>query len=103
MHPTDPPLEGKKNDPMMPVAWYRTYTGKEGKTAPVFATTMGAATDLESEGLRRLLVNASYWAVGLADKIPDKTDVEIVGEYKPTPFGFGGFKKGVKPADLSAR
>ena len=25
--------------------------------------------------------------------------VELVGEYKPTMYGFGGFKKGVKPAD----
>jgi hypothetical protein len=103
MHPTDKPIEGKKNDPMMPVAWYKTYTGKQGKTAPVFATTMGAATDLESEGLRRLLVNACYWALGIEDKIPDKADVEVVGEYKPTPFGFGGFKKGVKPSDLAGK
>jgi hypothetical protein len=103
MHATDKPLEGKKNDPMMPVAWYRTYTGKEGKTSPVFATTMGAATDLESEGLRRLLVNACYWGLGMADKIPDKANVDVVGEYKPTPFGFGGFKKGVKPSDLAVK
>jgi hypothetical protein len=103
MHPTDKPIEGKKNDPMMPVAWYKTYTGKAGKTAPVFATTMGAATDLESEGLRRLLVNACYWALGMADKIPDKANVEIVGEYKPLPFGFGGFEKGVKPSDLAGK
>ena len=61
---------------------------------------MGASTDLESEGLRRLLVNACYWAVGLEDKIPAKSNVDIVGEYKPRPFGVGGFKKGVKPSDL---
>ena len=60
---------------------------------------MGAATDLESEGTRRLLVNAAYWAVGLEDKIPDQSDVDLVGEYHPLPFGFGGFKKGTKPED----
>ena len=60
---------------------------------------MGAATDLESEGLRRLLVNAAYWAVGLEDKIPAKTDVALVGEYHPLPFGFGGSKKGMHPED----
>src|SRR5262249_32852559 len=42
----DPPVEGKKNDPMMPVAWVKTYTGEQGKKARVFTTTMGAATDL---------------------------------------------------------
>jgi hypothetical protein len=33
------------------------------------------------------------------DKITDKTNVALVGEYKPLPFGFGGYKKGVKPED----
>ena len=61
---------------------------------------MGASTDLASEGLRRLLVNASYWCVGLEDKIPPRADVELVGEYKPTWFGFGAHRKGVKPGDL---
>jgi len=103
MKPTDRPLVGKKNDPMMPVAWFKTYTGEQGKNAHVFTTTMGAATDLESEGTRRLLVNATYWAVGLEDKIPEKTDVALVGEYHPLPFGFGGAKKGVKPEDHAER
>ena len=60
---------------------------------------MGAATDLETEGTRRMLVNATYWAVGLEDKIPEQSNVDLVGEYKPPPFGFGGFMKGVKPED----
>jgi type 1 glutamine amidotransferase len=99
MKPTDKPVEGKKNDPMMPMAWTRTYKGTDGTVGRVFTTTMGAATDLESEGLRRLLVNATYWCVGLEDKIPEKANVEIIGEYKPLPFGFRKFKKGVKPSD----
>src|SRR5579862_3647864 len=64
------PLEGKKNDPMMPVAWTKTYELPNGKSGKSFTTTMGASQDLESEGLRRLVVNACYWAVGLGDKIP---------------------------------
>jgi type 1 glutamine amidotransferase len=103
MKPDDPPLDGKKNDPMMPVAWVKTYTGEQGKKARVFTTTMGAATDLEREGTRRMLVNAAYWAVGLDDKIPDQTDVSLVGEFHPLPFGFGGFKKGTKPEDQAIR
>jgi type 1 glutamine amidotransferase len=103
MKPTDPPLEGKKNDPMMPVAWVKTYSVDGGNKGRVFTTTMGAATDLAHEGTRRLLVNAAYWAVGLEDKIPEHANVEIVGTFKPTPFGFGGFTKGVKPSDLVTR
>ncbi|MGQ9650504.1 MAG: ThuA domain-containing protein [Phycisphaerae bacterium] len=101
MKPTDRPVLDKKNDPMMPVAWIKTYQGEKGLAGRVFATTMGAATDLESEGLRRLLVNAAYWCLGMEDKIPPRANVEIVGEYKPSPFGFAGHKKGVKPSDYS--
>ena len=101
MKPTDAPLEGKKNDPMMPIAWIKPYTGTSGKTAQNFCTTMGSSVDLENEALRRLLVNAAYWCVGLEDKIPQKANVDLVGEYHPTFYGFNGFKKGVKPEDLS--
>jgi len=101
MHSTDLPVEGKPNDPMMPVAWVKTYTGAEGKTARVFTTTMGASQDLQSEGLRRLIVNACFWAVGLEDKIPARSNVDLVGMYHPRPFGVGGFEKGVKPSELA--
>ena len=97
MTPTGKPVEGKKNDPMMPVAWVKTFTGESGKPARVFTTTMGAATDLESPGVRRMLVNAVYWTLGLEDKISAESDVSLVGEYKPRPFGFNGAAKGVKP------
>jgi type 1 glutamine amidotransferase len=100
MKPDDPPITGPKNEPMMPIAWTKSYTGAAGKTGRVFTTTMGSSTDLESEGLRRLLVNAVYWAVGLEKQIPAQSDVRYVGEYQPTPFRFGGHKKGVKPGDL---
>jgi hypothetical protein len=105
MKPEDKPLAGKKNDPMMPLVWVRNYTGELGKTCRVICTTMGASTDLENEGLRRLCVNACYWGVGLEDKISSQSNIEYVGEYKPTPFGFGKFKRGVKPSDweLSAQ
>ena len=82
---------------MMPIAWTKTYTGAAGNKARVFCTTMGAANDLENEGTRRLLVNASYWALGMEDKIPAKSNVEIVGDYQPSNFKFKGFKPGVRP------
>jgi hypothetical protein len=101
MKPSDPPVEGAKNNPMMPLAWLREYTSDSGRTSKILTTTMGAAVDLENEGLRRLLVNACYWATGLANAIPPKANVDYVGEFKPTWFGFGKFKSGVKPADLA--
>jgi type 1 glutamine amidotransferase len=97
MTPESKPVEGKKNDPMLPVAWVKTYKGKTGTTGRVFTTTMGAAPDLVAEGTRRMLVNAAYWAVGLDDKIPPKSDVALVGEFRPRPFGFNGAEKGVRP------
>jgi hypothetical protein len=101
MSPDDKPLAGPKNDPMMPVAWVKTYKGESGQTGRAFTTTMGAATDLLSEGTRRMLANACFWAAGLEYKILEKTDVDLVGDYKPTAFGFNGFKKGLRPADYA--
>ena len=103
MQPTDKPVSGPKNNPMMPLVWIRNYTGEAGKTSKIITTTMGASLDLQSEGLRRLLVNACYWVLDLADKIPAQSDVELVGEYKPTYFGFGKFTKGLKPVDLQLK
>lgn len=96
MHPGDPPVEGPQNHPMMPIAWTKTWKGGR-----VFTTTMGAAQDLSNEALRRLLVNACYWALGMEKSIPPKSNVDIVGEYHPSAFGFNGFRKGLKPDDFA--
>jgi hypothetical protein len=103
MSSDDAPVKGKLNDPMMPIAWVKTYTGQSGKRGRVFTTTMGASQDLQNEGVRRLLVNACYWALGLEEKIPDKSRVDLVGSYAPSPFKMGGFKKGLRPSDLGGR
>lgn len=103
MKPTDPPVENAKNNPLMPLVWVRAYKGPTGHTSQVVATTMGAAVDLENEGLRRLLVNACYWTVGLENRITPTADVSFVGAYKPLWFGFGKFQKGVKPSDLELK
>ncbi|MBZ5626370.1 MAG: ThuA domain-containing protein [Acidobacteriia bacterium] len=100
MNPSDEPVAGKQNDPMMPVAWTRTYIGAQGKPARIFTTTMGSAQDLLNDGFRRLLVNACYWAIGMEGRIAERSSVELVGAYEPLPFKFGGAAKGVKPSDL---
>jgi hypothetical protein len=97
MQPTDPPVQDREP---LPVAWIKTYTGDTGKTAKVFTTTMGHAGDLQSEGFRRLLVNACYWLTGLESDIPARAKVDLIGPYEPNPIGFGGHKKGLKPSDF---
>jgi len=91
---------GKKNDPMMPVAWTKSYKSVGG-TGRVFTTTMGASQDLVYEGTRRLIVNACLWSAGIEDRIPEKSKVDLVGDYNPSPFRFVKEWKGViKPSDL---
>ena len=100
MKSNDPPVEGAKNRPLMALVWVRSYAGESGRSSKIVATTMGAAVDLENEGLRRLLINSCYWTVGLENQLPAKANVDYVGEYQPTWFGFGKFKKGMKPREL---
>lgn len=100
MTPDAKPVEGKKNDPLMPVAWVKSYQLPGGRQGQAFATTMGAATDLTSAGTRRMLVNGVYWILGLSDAIPEQgTKVDLVGEYRPSKYSFGGYLKGTKPSD----
>lgn len=86
----------EKNNPMLPVAWVRTYLSPSGKEGRVFTTTMGGKmagkADWESEGFRRLFVNATYWCTGLESNIPEKSEVDPVGST-------AAFKRGVKAED----
>jgi len=81
----------------LPVAWIKDWKTSTGKTARVFHLTMGSARDLQSAGLRRLVINAVYWGVGLEDKITPDRSVEIVGPYEPLASGFNYEKLGVTP------
>jgi type 1 glutamine amidotransferase len=98
MTPDSPPAAGKEQ---MPVAWYRTYTSESGKIGRVFTTTHGASEDLLNDGFRRMSVNACLWAAGLETRIDASSDIRLVGPYHPSTFAFGGFVKGVKPADMA--
>jgi hypothetical protein len=88
MRPEDSqPVAGSKNDPLMPIAWTKTYELPQGQPSRAFTTTMGASTDLNSAGVRRLLVNAAYWLLEMDEQIPHEgTNVAIVGEYQPTAY-----------------
>lgn len=98
MNPTDAAKPGEEQ----PVAWTKAYQIPNGKEGKVFTTTMGAATDFEVVGTRRMVINAVYWALDM--QVPDNgTKVDVVGTYTPSPFGFAIGKKvhskAVKPHD----
>jgi hypothetical protein len=86
------------NDPAMPVVWTRLNKNDTGTTNRIVTTTMGSATDLEDEGVRRLVVNAIYWGLGL--DVPSHADVSLVDEYRPSFYGFDGFRKGLHASDF---
>ncbi len=98
------PLMGRNHDDAvnkdlepLPVAWVKSWTGNKGKSARVFHVTMGSAKDFQSEGLRRLTVNAAYWCLGMEGAIDAKSDMSIVGDYDPPESGFNYEKLNIKP------
>ncbi len=74
------------NNPMMPIAWTKSYQLEDGQKGRVFTSTIGAANDLLLEGTRRLLVNGVFWAMDLP--VPAKADVTLVGDFTPTNYEF---------------
>ena len=91
-----PPDPSKK---VLPVAWVRNYRADNPKSR-VFATTHGASEDILNEGFRRMLVNAHLWCLNMEEAIKVDNEVGFVGPYNPVTFNFGGYRKGVKPADI---
>jgi len=85
--PDAPPVTDHRQDKQMPFAWFKNYIAPSGKQGRSFTTTAGASLDWQSEDLRRLMVNAIFSLTGHEDEIPEKTNVEIVGEYHPTSTG----------------
>lgn len=103
------PLMGRSHDDApnpelepLPVAWFKNWKTSEGKSARVFQSTMGSGTDLQSAGLRRLIINAAYWGMGMESDITATRSVDIVGTYKPLESGFNYAELGVKPLPVSA-
>jgi hypothetical protein len=95
MRPTDSDLPGKierdgtlidQNDPMMPIAWIKSYQIPGGQQGKSFTSTIGSSTDLLEPGTRRLIVNAAFWLLDF--DVPEMANVDIVGNYSPTRFGF---------------
>jgi hypothetical protein len=76
-----------KNDPMMPVAWTKSYQLPGGKKGKAFTTTMGASNELPYEGTSRMIVNGILWSLDIP--VPaNGAKVDIVGTFEPTMYGF---------------
>lgn len=103
------PLMGRNHDDApnpklepLPVAWIKPWQTSGGSQARVFHCTMGSAHDLQSAGLRRLIINAAYWGMGMESAITADRSVDIVGSYKPLESGFNYKELGVIPKPVSA-
>lgn len=92
------------NDPMMPVAWTKSYQLSGGKEGNAFTTTMGSSTDLQYAGTRRMIVNAAHYLLGI-DVPKGGAKVDLVGTFEPTMYSFmrgdHWAKKGLTPSDFA--
>ena len=98
MKPDDKANPNKKP---VPVAWIKTYTGERARprasSRPRWATPATSKTRASAACWSTPATGA--WA-GRQD--PGQGRRAIIGEYNPNDIGFGGYKKGVKPADHRA-
>lgn len=83
-----------------PAAWVRTYTFQGGPKGRVFCSTQGASEDILSEGVRRMIINATLWCMRMEDHITADADVSFVGPYNPTTFSFKPSITDAKPGDI---
>ncbi len=79
-------VEVDLNDPIMPIAWVRSYQIPKGQKGKAFCSTIGSSTDLLAEGTRRMMVNAVFWCLDM--EVPEKANVNLIGTYKPTQYAF---------------
>lgn len=102
------PLMGRLHDDApntklepLPVTWIKNWRTSHEQNARVFHSTMGSGTDLQSAGLRRLIINAAYWCLQMEPDISATRSVDIVGTYQPLESGFNYPALGVKPQPVS--
>jgi uncharacterized protein len=69
---------------IQPVAWTKSYTGDSGRTAKVFFTTLGHPHEFADPSMRRLVLNAVFWALGRESDIPKEgVRVDLIEDYDP--------------------
>ena len=102
------PLNGMKQDSPadpekapVPAEWTRSYTSASGQEGRVFTSLYGASEDLLDPGYRRMLVNATFWTVGLEEEIKPDFVIDFVGPYHPNSFTRSSYSQGWKPEDYA--
>ncbi|WP_136466812.1 hypothetical protein [Flagellimonas onchidii] len=75
-----------QNNPMMPIVWTKSYQIPGGQEGRSLTSTIGAAVDLIEAGTRRMIVNGVFYLLNL--EVPEKANVEAIGDYNPSAFGF---------------
>ena len=83
-----------------PAAWVRTYSFKGGPEGRAFCSTQGASEDILSEGVRRMIINATLWCMSMEDHIAADADVSFVGPYNPSTFSFKASVTDARPGDI---
>ena len=91
------PLEDKAPQP---AAWVRNYSFRGGKKGRAFCSTQGASEDILSEGVRRMIVNATLWCMDMEAHIKADADVSFVGPYNPSTFSFKPSVTDAQPGDI---
>ena len=89
------------NKAPQPAAWVRTYKfkgGKEGRA--LLLDSRGHPEDILSEGVRRMIINATLWCMKMENVIKADADVSFVGPYNPSTFSFKPSVKDAKPETL---
>jgi len=97
--PDSKEVEGKVPQPAV---WLRQYETPNGGKGTAFATTFGASSDLDDEGLRRLFINAAFHLTGVP--VPEKADVSYIDPFVPSAYSNNRTsdyyrKLNLKPAD----
>jgi hypothetical protein len=48
-----------------------------------------------------MLVNATFWTLGMDTAITPDLNIDFVGPFNPVTFSFDGYRRGVRPSDLA--
>ena len=79
-----PPVADKEPQP---AAWVREYQ-YEGGPKGEYSAAHSASEDILSDGVRRLIINATLWCMGMEKEISADADISFVGPYNPSTFSF---------------
>lgn len=93
-----PPVKDKVPQP---AAWVRHYKFRGGTEGRAFCSTQGASEDIVSEGVRRMIVNATLWCMKMENHIKADADVSFVGPYNPSTFSFKPSVRDARPGDIA--